>query len=391
MIFGYDEQNSAGAALDLNRDEAPRPPRASSLDETMTKAFNEQFERSVADSPVREERKRVEVDAVAAMRKFTEGGEQPTKMSGAEMFAIISRMKTEYGEKGTELEAELLKTRKMVDKKIALVDWLNQNIGPVAQPAPLTERNGMAARPTTAPPMHASGAMTDRSADPAAAKKRKSNEYNPPPTFAKPALMADGDALALLTAFAGGRDHLTMSGAEYHGLVAWLKAHGHEEIEDNLMRVKLLGDKKFQLAAFIKKVGAEAFCAAAAQSQTHAPPTPTPNVQSMVIDAQPTPVNLATTMPTPMAAPMAQPAPGANVFGGAGALGANPLVAIQSMEACLQVLPPSTLPVPITRRRPRDSPTQRMEETFNFAMESAQSDIAQARGQLRALRMAIGA
>ena len=80
----------------------------------MTKAFNEQFERSVADSPVREERKRVEVDAVAAMRKFTEGGEQPTKMSGAEMFAIISRMKTEYGEKGTELEAELLKTRKMV-------------------------------------------------------------------------------------------------------------------------------------------------------------------------------------------------------------------------------------------------------------------------------------
>eukprot|EP00966_Prymnesium_polylepis_P231601 5358329-Prymnesium_polylepis.1 len=50
-----------------------------------------------------------------------------------------------------------------------------------------------------------------------------------------------------------GSPRAAVTGGEYHGLVAWLRAQGLGEIEDQLMRVKLLGDKKFQLTKFLKE------------------------------------------------------------------------------------------------------------------------------------------
>lgn len=40
-----------------------------------------------------------------------------------------------------------------------------------------------------------------------------------------------------------------MSGVEMFDLIGWLKSHGHSEIEDQLIRVRLQGDKKFQLCS----------------------------------------------------------------------------------------------------------------------------------------------
>jgi len=32
-------------------------------------------------------------------------------------------------------------------------------------------------------------------------------------------------------------------------LISWLKSHGHAEIEDEVMRTRLQGDKKYQLCS----------------------------------------------------------------------------------------------------------------------------------------------
>lgn len=54
-------------------------------------------------------------------------------------------------------------------------------------------------------------------------------------------------------AFAAGKEHVAMTGGEYHGLVAWLRTNGHPDLEDQLMRIKLLGDKKYQLCKYLKE------------------------------------------------------------------------------------------------------------------------------------------
>jgi hypothetical protein len=114
----------------------------------------------------------VSVDGAAALRRFTEGGAAVDSMTGKEMYAIVDLLKQEYGGSAAELENSLLRVKRQLDKKIALLAWVSDNVCPVAEKLPLADRTNKAppadmARPVTAPPSkQASKAAGDASERP---------------------------------------------------------------------------------------------------------------------------------------------------------------------------------------------------------------------------------
>ena len=186
------------------------------------------------------------------------------------MFAIIEHLKESYGGPAEELEKSLLKVRSQVDRKMQIVDFATSR----KPAAPLADRSN---RPSTAPAAAKPAAPAQMEAfappasaapaaptAPAAAEAEAANIQGPqrtPPRLpvAPRALLADAAALELVAAFAAGRDHLSMSGSEMHGLVHWLKSKGKSEVEDLLMVYKTLGEKKFQLCQHIRMVQVPAF------------------------------------------------------------------------------------------------------------------------------------
>ena len=326
--------------------------------------FEAQFKRSGGESPPQTTPRNV-IDGKEAIAKYIDGSKAPMEMTGAELHACVAHLKTTYGGAADGLEADLMKIRRQQDKKIKLVEWVQEKEGRTlfsdTAPAPLTDAtNGAAtARPTTAPPAAPAPAQET-------AAKRPRADVNPTvpdapaptPREASEGL-SEGAAAALLADFGGGRDHLSMTGADFYGLVGWLKAHGHPELEDTLMRVKLLGDKKYQLVGYIKKHGLGAAAAPAP------PPAAAPEV--MVVE------EAASTASEPVAVPplaLAAAAPAAPVASTPGG------VPRQSIHALLLT---------------QEQTLTRMEESFSFAVQCMQADMAVARENLVKLRAQLGA
>ncbi|KAL1510540.1 hypothetical protein AB1Y20_006843 [Prymnesium parvum] len=64
------------------------------------------------------------------------------------------------------------------------------------------------------------------------------------------------DVQPLLRAFYNGRDAQLMSGGELHAIVAWLskqQGYAHADLEDKVLRIRSLGDKKNYLAKHIRE------------------------------------------------------------------------------------------------------------------------------------------
>jgi hypothetical protein len=283
----------------------------------MSQAFQAQFERSGPPSPP-STRSDQTVDGAAALRRFTVGGAPVDAMTGKEMYAIIDMLKAEHGNAGIELESSLLRLKRQLDKKIALLAWVSENISHIAPKPPLADRTNTAALATE---------MPRPATAPSGAEMRQSSLRGPTVTPATSRVADDTAILQLLNDFAGGeaglasrwragglraleepsmataparlitpsqpplphtagRDHLSMTGVEMFDLIGWLKSHGHSEIEDQLIRVRLQGDKKFQLCSCARRPAPDQICipvtarACAIMGQRHAcgsriPPFPT--------------------------------------------------------------------------------------------------------------------
>ena len=119
--------------------------------------FEAQFKRSGGESPPQTTPRNV-IDGKEAIAKYIDGSKAPMEMTGAELHACVAHLKTTYGGAADGLEADLMKIRRQQDKKIKLVEWVQEKEGRTlfsdTAPAPLTDAtNGAAtARPTTAPP-----------------------------------------------------------------------------------------------------------------------------------------------------------------------------------------------------------------------------------------------
>ena len=182
--------------------------------------FEAQFKRSGGESPPQTTPRNV-IDGKEAIAKYIDGSKAPMEMTGAELHACVAHLKTTYGGAADALEADLMKIRRQQDKKIKLVEWVQEKEGRTlfsdTAPAPLTDAtNGAAtARPTTAPPAAPAPAQET-------AAKRPRADVNPTvpdapaptPREASEGL-SDGAAAALLADFGGGRDHLSMTGADF--------------------------------------------------------------------------------------------------------------------------------------------------------------------------------
>ena len=120
------------------------PSTMTSVDEDRAKAaklaeFNKQFQRSDA-SPLKENQApRVVLDGAAVLAKYA-GSDSVTSMTGAEYYAMIGHIKRQHGHKGESLEVELMKITRQMDKKIRLLDWINENIAKPSAPAPTPQR-----------------------------------------------------------------------------------------------------------------------------------------------------------------------------------------------------------------------------------------------------------
>lgn len=358
--------------------------------------FNAQFQRSAA-SPLAELREpRLELDGGAILDKYVQGGDAAS-MSGAEFYAMVGHIKRQHGAKGEALETELMKISRQKDKKLRLIDWVGQHVAaptatapPAAPPAvagtpvmPRLNLGGAAAaaqeeapqcRPSTARPAYsghgalAGGQMAELFG---ATTPQKEPPLTARPATASAAGGAPADMSVTFASYCSGRDHLKMSGAEYHSLVAWLKARGHPDLEDMLMKVRLLGEKKYHLVKYMKEKCADLLAGVGAPTAMAAMAAPPPAFVggAQVLEVHPPPM-----MPMPAVAAAAPPPPAAMMP----ALPAQPLAAAPptapTNAAALQGI--ATLEATI----------QRLEESFSFAVECMQTDMAAAREQLRQLR-----
>ena len=421
------------------------PPKAG------TKEFDAQFQRSCA-SPLQEKPSRPEIDGAAVLARFVNTGVDAGEMTGAEMYAAIATLKKSKGPKGDALEADLMKISRQKDKKIRLVEWCaeqakdlaasNPELGvaslgasPRAAPAmprldlqgatavpvrmgPPKEagvgdligqspRREMPARPATAGSMTARG---DFASGAAAAAPPKADLPAPPMTAraggpgAPPA-----DMSASLATFLSGKDHLQMSGAEYHSLLAWLKTKGHPELEDKLMRVKLLGDKKYQLVKHIREhcahlaPGAAQVGAQVMQLQHDQAGLAPPQMQMQSFPAAQTPVQQQVQVPmqqmqqmqmqqmqpqqqqqqwqqpqqTPLQTPVRQPAQPAPAQPAPAPAAAPPAAAAPTQAGAGSVA---------HGVQALEATIGRLEESFAFAVECMTTDLNAAKEQLRQLK-----
>ena len=356
--------------------------------------FNQQFERSgPASPPSSPARERVQIDGASVMGKYAAGDPNEAKsMSGAEMYAILGHLKEGAHADGVaELEKSLLKLRRQPDKKIHLMEWVIANVGAAAPPKPLANIDSNA-RPTTAPSdggasikrkMEASRGLGAMQAPGEAAETPRGSAAPTP----RAGSLAHADAIGLVEQFAlSGRDHLSMNGAELHGLVQWLQNQGHSDIEDLLLKVRSLGDKKFHLCQYLK-THAETLSQAPAPVQNEAPSMaatmhqPAP-AEMMMMEAPPQQQmqQLALTMPPAPApaweAPLAA-APAEQLYAPA-PMASNPPTARSGGDRAL-----------VQHVMMLGQTLDRMEETFNFQVDCMREDMKKAREQLHMLNAAL--
>lgn len=354
-----------------------------------SKAFNQQFERSgPASPPSSPQRERVQIDGAAVMVKYAAGDPNEAKsMSGAEMYAILSHLKEgAHADGAAELEKSMLKLRRQPDKKIHLMEWVIANVGAAAPPKPLANIDSNV-RPTTAPADGGASIkrkMGGSQAAPAAAETPRAPAAPTP----RAASLGHADAIGLVEQFAlSGRDHLSMNGAELHGLVQWLQDQGHSDIEDLLLKVRSLGDKKFHLCQYLK-THAEALTQAPAPVQNEAPamaatmrqPAPAEMEAPQMQPQQ----QLAMTMPPAPAPAWEAPPPAEQLYAPAEQLYApappvsNPPTARSGSERAL-----------VQHVMMLGQTLDRMEETFNFQVDCMREDMKKAREQLHMLNAAL--
>ena len=90
--------------------------------------FEAQFKRSGGESPPQTTPRNV-IDGKEAIAKYIDGSKAPMEMTGAELHACVAHLKTTYGGAADGLEADLMKIRRQQDKKIKLVEWVQEKEG----------------------------------------------------------------------------------------------------------------------------------------------------------------------------------------------------------------------------------------------------------------------
>jgi hypothetical protein len=164
----------------------------------MSQAFQAQFERSGPPSPP-STRNDQAVDGAAALRRFTEGGAPVDSMTGKEMYAIIDMLKAEHGNAGAELESSLLRLKRQLDKKIALLAWVSENVGHIAAKPPLADRTNTAALAAT---------MLRPAMGPSGTEMRQSSLCSHAVATVAPSVTDDAAILRMLNDFAGGETRI---------------------------------------------------------------------------------------------------------------------------------------------------------------------------------------
>ena len=298
----------------------------------------------------------LKLDGCAALQRFTSGGFPVSDMSGKEMYAILEHLKEDHFVGA--LEEDMLKLRRPFDKKERLMTWVHENLTPVPS------IGGGPAAPPAAPPAAAAPQEQQRPQTAPAQQRAGSN----PVVFevdAAPPRAGAADAHNLIREILNGKDHATLSGNSYFGLVAYLKGSGHPELESELMRVKLLGDKKFQLVAYVKK-----HCAGMQMLE--------------VVEHPPTPQQSSTEPPMQQ---MAQQPPMQSV---------QMAQMQQQMQMQMQAMQMQAIQPPASGAIQQHVQTlaqtlARMEESHAFAVECMRADMKQARGQLEGLKSVLEA
>ena len=202
-------------------------------------------------------------------------------MTGAEMYAALAHLKTTQGAMAAALDESLLKLKRPLDKKLALIDWISENRR--VDPRRRRRRGGAALQPDggrrrpTRRCRRCARAATSRWRRRRSRAPRAWTAPRPRPHRARSWATTRRASRAPLRP-----GHPTMSGAGTTATVP--KAHGHESIEDELMRKRLLPEKA-GLVAHIKAHHASLV----GQLSSSAP-------------------SLASTMPMPAAPPMLMPA-----------------------------------------------------------------------------------
>ena len=303
-----------------------------------------QFERSGPATP-EEKVERIAVDPIQALQKFKNRDADAGKMTGKEMYAIIDHLKTsqQHADSAHALENDMMKIKRQFDKKFMLVQWIADNLieksdceqPHVSEPLADLSNHPVEERPKTAPPP--AGATP--------AKKHRDSCGLPRLTQSSNALgLTDFEANRLLDEYASGRDHLTMTGKELYPLISHLSSHGHDDIEDALMKIRHPADKKLHLTHYIKRVHQ-------ARTIVEEPEQPTNDGVQKLTDED-------------TAHEESQPCQSNNTMKYAPPAAGKLQTQIATLEATLL----------------------RMEESHAFAVECMHADMAQARAQLSALR-----
>ena len=371
--------------------------------------FNAQFQRSVPSPLAETQTPRLELDGSAVLTKFIAPGSDASTMSGAEFYAMIGHIKRQHGEEGERLEAELMKLSRQKDKRLRLGEWVAAHYGsanptanapsspPLAATMPAMPKLDFSAAVTESqteqpPPVRAAltaranlamagGAMADLLGAPsprAASGAQTARPSTAPAVHEAP----PADMSVIAASYAAGRDHLKMSGGEYYSLVAWLKASGHPELEDMLMKVRMLGEKKWHLVKYLKEK-----CGAIIPQGGGAPPQAAPAAPL----AAPPPIAAVMAPPQqPSVTAMYEPPPQMPGYAPApppGYMPAAPPVAPTGTPAAVAMAPGNAAAIAQTVTT-LEQTLQRLEESFNFAVECVQTDLAHAKEQLRQLKAA---
>lgn len=404
------------------------------------KAFNAQFQRSDASPLAERTAPKATLDGANVLHKYM-GGEDAQSMSGAEFYAMVGHIKRQEGAKGDALEAELMKISRQKDKKIRLIDWVSQNLGPpaaaapvapppqqqmpaapakAATPTPVATENmppaGTPSRMGNAPPpamdfnvsrldlssaMNAErdvgGAETARGR-PATARAQlggsaMSDLLGAPASgslTARPSTAPGGavqDMSVCASAYVGGRDHLKMSGSEYFSLIAWLKSKGQDNVEDNLLKVRTLGDKKLHLVRHMKESCEHLLLNVSGGS----PPV---DVSEPTIATAP-PVHVAPSATIAAPQPVAPTAPQHIAAAGghadiASAASIQSAAIAQAVATIQQAAGGAATPAVVEGVRTLEGTLGRLEESLQFAVECMQTDLGHAKEQLAALKAHVG-
>ena len=390
------------------------------------KEYNAQFQRSIASPEALSDKKKpVVLDGAAVLDKYI-GGESAAAMTGAEFYALVGHIKRQHGQRGEALEQELMKVTRQMDKKIRLLDWCTTNLGrkeePIAQPTAAIQAAAAAmanenlppagtpsrpmatkpalemsvnkldlsglggerdvgastARPSTARPQLGGDAMAGLlgAAPTTGAATARPATATPPGKPAAAAAQPPADMSVVMAAFMSGRDHLKMSGAEYHSLLTWLKSKGHENIEDTLLKVRSLGDKKFHLVKYMREK-----CA------TLLPPNATMAIPPMEAAAAATTTVVDVSDAATVAVPPLAVAP--VQMGNAQVLQLDQTMGSQVMQAVAaiqQAAPVQSGGAVLEGIRTLEGTLGRLEESLNFAVECMRTDLAQAKAQLNQLK-----